>query len=433
MEENKYRSMTGWFVWIIAALFYSYEFFIRISPAAMVSHLMKSFAVDAATLGTISALYYYAYAAMQIPVGILFDRYGVQKLLTVAALMVTIGSILFATTNNLLLAEIGRVIMGAGSAFSFVGCIKLAVNWFALRRLAIIVGLTNFMGVFGATFAEAPLSYAVDQIGWRQAMLWVGIAGAFIALLISLIVKDKPRSRDKQKRAEEIAYDELHKQKMFEGLKLILKSKQAWLVSIFGCLMVAPISAFAELWANPFLVSYEHLRQVEAAGLSTFIYIGISIGGPMLGWISGDIGRRKPIMFIGAIGAFLCLMVILLIPIKSRFVLGDLLFMFGFFSSSMLLIFAMNTEGNPKWAAGVAIGFTNMLVMLGGTIFQPLIGLFLDIESKTNMVTNMSVVPSSAYQKALFILPVCQIAAFILLFFIKETFHKDDKKEYLKL
>ncbi len=409
----------AWLIWVIAAIFYAYEFFIRVSPAVMVPDLMQAFNVDAALLGSLSAFYYYAYASMQIPVGILLDNYGIRQLLTGAAFMVTVGSIVFATTDQLWLADVGRVLMGIGSAFSFVGCLKLANNWFPARQLAIIIGLTNMLGVLGAVSAEAPLSMLVLHFGWRSTMIYVGLIGAVLALLLRLIVRDDPRAIGCPSDTTGTG-DSPKNTHLLSGLLLIIKSPKTWLAAIYGGMIVAPIAAFTELWSVPFFKAVDHIPTTKAALISSMVFIGVAIGGPIIGWLSGLLKRRKPLMLIGNLGALICLSIIIYIPNLMLPVIIILLFLFGFCSSSMLLVFAINTEINPNWVSGVVIGFTNMVVMIGGTLFQPLVGWLLDLSGQDSLqhVLRFNV---SAYQHALIILPVVQIVALVLLCFIKET------------
>jgi sugar phosphate permease len=402
------RNFIPWLIWIVAASFYSFEFFLRISPTVMVSDLMHDFAVDAAVLGNLSAFYYYAYAAMQIPAGFLLDRLGIRPLLTFAAILVAIGSFLFATTTHLPIAELGRVCMGIGSAFSFIGCLKLVRNWFSAKQLAIIIGLTNTLGVVGALTAEAPLAMMVDHWGWRQTLLIAGCIGALLALVIRVVIRDKPDNVEVR----------ISQQDFFQSLSHVIRCSRTWLTAIYGGLMVAPIAAFTELWSVPFFMQADALTRTKAAALSSLVFIGIAVGGPLNGWLSGKLGKRKPVMLLGCLGAFLSFVLLIYAPLHSYPLIMTLLFCFGFFTSSMLLAFSINTEHNSTAVTGVVIGFTNMLVMMGGTIFQPLVGYFLDI-SQPGIITRYSL---PEYQHALILLPLCQLGALILLFFIRETF-----------
>ncbi len=410
-------------VWLVAAIFYAYEFFLRISPKVMVPELAQAFHVHATQIANLSAAYYFAYAIMQIPVGILLDRYGIQRLLTFAAILVTSGSLLFASTHNLAVADIGRVLMGIGSAFSFVGCLKLANNWFSSKHLAVVIGLTNMLGVFGALSAETPLAYSLALFGWRHTMVITGFFGAILAIFIRVVVRDDPTA---------YGCPPLHKAKsilpsVLNGIKRVLRSRQTWLAALYGSLMVAPISAFAELWDVTFFMQTAHFSRVKAASLSMMIFIGIAIGGPTLGWLSDKLGRRKPIMYVGNLGALLCLFCIIWFPIHSTSLLASLLFGFGYFTSNMLLIFAINSENHPSWATGAVIGFSNMIVILGGTIFQPFIGALLD-HFNISITHAQSTAVSAKFRLILLVLPLCQLVAGLLLFWIRETYcHASDE------
>jgi len=407
----------AWLVWVLAATFYAYEFFIRITPNVMSQTLMRSFAVDAVVLSNLSVFYYYAYASMQVPVGLVLDRFGVRYALSFAAFMVSIGCYLFATTTHIAVAEFSRILMGVGSAFAFVGCLKLGGNWFPPQRFAMIVGLTNMLGVLGAVAGEGPLALVVKWLGWRETIYVAAFVGAALFGLILLIVRDKP----KEPIGEQEKEVELNWQNVGKACLRLLKSRQTWLVSLYAGLMVAPISAFAELWSVQFLKQELHVVRAEAATLSSVIFVGIAIGGPLNGWFSGFIKKRKPVMFAGVVGAFLSLIFILFLHTSSVWLTGVMLFFFGFFSSSMLMAFAINVEINAVLISGVVVGFTNMLVMAGGSVFQPFTSFILDkywggIYEKGARVFSMH-----DYHFALGTLLFCQILAFVLLFFIKET------------
>lgn len=411
MERNKRNYFyLAWLIWIIAALYYSYEFFLRISPTVMVTDLMQAFSVNAATLGILSACYYYAYASMQIPVGMLLDRFGIRRLLTVAALLVACGCFAFAHTTQLWVAEMARILMGIGSAFAFISCVKLARAWFSHTWLAVVIGLTNTLGVMGAMFGGAPLAHFVGTVGWRETFWIAGFIGLGLALCIVLIVRNTPRATDNAKIS-------LHS--FWQDLKLVLSRPNNWRVGIFAGLMVAPISAFTELWSVPFLMQAHHLTRVAAGLLSTVMFIGIACGGPFHGWLSGRLKSRLPVLRGGAIGALVCLALILYVPLTSEIILVSLLFLFGFCTSSMLLCFAINSENNPLWATGVAVGFTNMLVMAGGALFQPLVGYFLDVFADVKPHQVVTQFSTHNFQLALTVLPICLCCAVILVHFIK--------------
>lgn len=164
-----------WLIWALGAAFFFSEYFARVAPSVMVPELMQSFHVKALSLGALSAFFYYAYVAMQIPVGALVDRYGSHRLLTVAAALCGISCLLFSMAQTLLIAELGRLLMGFSAAFAFVGALKLATVWFPASRFGLLSGLTQALGMAGAAVGEGPISVSVAAIGWRPTMLSMGI------------------------------------------------------------------------------------------------------------------------------------------------------------------------------------------------------------------------------------------------------------------
>ena len=372
MKHSRRLFIQAWLIWLISASFYSYEFFLRISPAVMTNELMRDFATDATLLGSLSAFYYYAYASMQIPIGLLLDRFGIRRLLSIAALVVSGGCFLFAYAHQLWLADISRILMGLGSAFSFIACLKLITNWFKAQYSAMVIGLTSTLGTMGAIFGDAPLAWLVEYLGdWRAVMLIAAGLGLVITTLIALVIRDKPMEH-------QVTAESMPPHRLWETLLTLLTNRQTWIIALIGGLMVAPVSAFTELWSVPFLSLEYHLAKPDAAFLVSLMFVGIACGGPIHGFVSGLLGRRKPVLFVGIIGELVCLLLIIYIPSQPLWLLGILLILFGIFTSSMLLCFAINTELQPAWATGITIGFTNMLVMAGGTIFQPLVGYVLD-------------------------------------------------------
>src|SRR5262249_7830823 len=143
----------SWAVWGVAAIFYLSGFYQRVSPAVMVSELMRSFGIGAKDLGNLSAFYFYTYVAMQIPVGLLIDSWGARKLLILGSISAALGTLLFGATENFAMACAGRAIVGGATAVGWLVLLKLATHWFPTRRFAMLSGLGLFFGNIGALTA----------------------------------------------------------------------------------------------------------------------------------------------------------------------------------------------------------------------------------------------------------------------------------------
>ncbi len=413
------QSIQAWGVWFLAALFYGFEFFQRVAPSMMINNLMKTFAVDAAALGLLGSIYFYTYAIMQLPVGTLLDKYGARKLLALAALVVAGGSLLFATSQQFWQAELARLLIGAGSAFAFIGCLKLATIWFPANLFPIIVGLTNMLGVVGALFAERPLANFIEHLGWRNAFYVAALIGVMLCVLIFIFVRNRPNYSPIPTHAE-IKAKQLP---LTYGLKCMIKTPQSWLIAAFAGLMVVPIIAFGEFWAVPFIQTTHHMPKETAATMIMFIFIGIAVGGPFNGFLSTRLRRRKIIMVVGNIGALAVLCTIIYITDLPAILLALCLFLLGFFASTMLLSFSLNHEIHPPEISATTIAFTNMFIMICGAVFQPLIGILLDSNWMGLMQHGVRVFSQYDYQLSLSILPACLILSLIILFNIQDT-HK---------
>jgi MFS family permease len=360
----------------------------------MLPELSQSFNVSSALLSGLAASYFFAYAFAQIPVGLLIDRYGTRLLLTFACLAITIGSFIFAYTDNIFLATYCRILIGFGSAFAFVGCLKVAANWFPAHRFAFIVGLTNLFGVGGALIGGNPIAHAVDAFGWRDVMYSSGIIGLVITFLLWKVVRDGANN----KKTELIRFK----------LLAIIKNRQTWLIAIFAGCMVAPIVSYSELWGVTYLMETYGLSRPDAAHIATLTFIGIAVGGPSIGWLSDYFRQRTIFMAIGLAGAMLCMSLILFGPAMALWLVSLLHVAFGFFTSSMLLCFSLNSEATSANIRATTIAFTNCIIMLFGALLQTLPGYLLDL---TYNNFNLSFMP----------IVVCYIVAFMCFKFIRST------------
>ncbi len=405
-----------WFICGLGALFYCYEYFLRISPSVMTPELMRAYDLTGAQVGNLSAFYYHAYVPMQIVVGLLMDRYGPRRLLTLACVFCSIGTYLFAGNYGLIIAEIGRFLVGFGSAFAFVGALKLATIWLPPNRFALVSGIILCLGMIGAMIGDVLLRVMVDAVGWQTTIYASAAAGIVLAFIILLIVRDSSPLHDNH-HIHVISF-----KNVFAGLAVALKNPQIWLNALVGFLLYISLSAFAELWGIPYLEHAHHLTRNHAAYANSMIFLGWAIGGPVWGWLSDHIKRRVLPIKIGSILAVIMICILLYVPNLSLMSIYVLLLVFGLLSSAQILIFAICHEASKMKIAGTVIALTNMVVMVGGNIFQPVVGKLLDMEWTGMLVQGARIYPVYAYQFALSVIPVAIVLAVITTFFIRETY-----------
>ncbi|MBA2654064.1 MAG: MFS transporter [Gammaproteobacteria bacterium] len=413
---KSYSSITPWIIWGLAATFFLTEYFARIAPGIMVPELMQAFKVNALSLGSMTAIFYTAYVGMQMPVGTLVDRFGPHRLLTVTAGICALGCFLFASSNYLALAQIGRFLMGFGASFAFVGTLKLATIWFPPIRFGFLSGLTQALGMVGGAASAGPLAVVAHATGWRNTMWGIGIVLLVVGVLIGLFVRDKP----KEKRYLKTGPTE-KKIGFWKSFKIVLQNPQSWLNSFYAALVYAPTAAFAELWGTTYLSRVYNIDRTMAANAVSCIFLGLAIGCPIAGWISDRIRRRIPIMQAAALFSLLFMSCALYIPNLSVSALFILLFLYGLANSGFAASYAVASEINPREVAGTSMGFANM-ASVTGACFQPLIGWFLVLQWSGEMLNGAPVYSVEAFRHAMMALPVCLGVGVLITFFIKETY-----------
>jgi len=418
MVKTKKTPILGWIICSLAAIFYCYEYLLRIEPSVMVPELMQAFQANATKIGVLAAFFYFIYTPMQIIVGLLLDLYGARRILTIAIITCTLGSYLFSISDSFLIASIGRILIGFGSAFAFVCVLKLAATWLPLRFFALFVGLATTLGMLGGMFGVVILSSMVSDLGWKQTINVGTIIGVILIPLIWFTIRDKPHEDHPHKSKAKIK-PQYHT--TFTGFIKILKSPQMWLVGLIGCMMYLSLSLFAELWCIPFLSVVYNLSAEKAAAACSMVFLGWLIGAPLIGYISDATYSRKIPILLGSLFATILITMIIYLPQMNIKLLYLMLFLFGVFSSAEILCFAVNSENNPRSLVATASAFTNCVIMFGGMASQPLIGKILDTVWSGQFSGDIRVYSVENYQLSLAILPLGFLLGFILTFWLRDT------------
>jgi sugar phosphate permease len=391
----------------IAAIFYSYEYFLRVTPSVISQDLMHSFNISNAGLGVLSAFFYYAYMPLQIPVGLLIDKFGTRIVLSVAGLLCVIGTFIFSLTTSLWLAQIGRFIIGFGSAFAFVGYLKICANWLPHRYYALMVGLCMLLGMFGAMGGEIILAKLIQSMTWREALEFAAWAGLLLSIFMWWIIRDEPSQYHLPH-----ATSQPNQMPFTKVLRVALKNETIWLSGIIGCFTFLPLASFAEMWAMPYLETIGYSK-TEAAFAASMMFLGFGVGGPLWGLISNWVKSRRLPLIVGSLLSAACAWLIIYDPYMHSNYMTTCLFGLGFFNSAEILVFAVGNDITKQYASGTTTALINMIVMVGGIILQPLIGIILDIISSSTV---------SQYQTALLVLPICLFIAAALSYVLKETY-----------
>jgi MFS family permease len=413
----------AWTIWGLGAIFYLIGFYQRVAPAVMTAELMNTFQINAATLGNLSAFYFYSYVAMQVPTGVLSDTWGPRRLMAVGALICGAGTLLFALAPNILWADMGRLLIGGSVAVAFVGMLKLAGHWFAPRQYALSAGLALFVGVVGAVFAGVPLQLLVARFGWRTVMLASAALPLIIGAIIWWLVRDDPSEKGYISYAHSPAAGANSDQPGFvAGVGQIFRYRNAWLLCLIPGGIVGSVLTFSGLWGVSFLTSHYGLTATQAAAVNTTLLVTWAVGGPIFGALSDKIGRRKPLYVGGCLVVVLGWALIIFTPPLPVWLLVLLLAITGFASGCMVTGFAFMRESVPLYLAGTAAGLVNMGVMMGPMLLQPAVSWMLDQRWQGEMLDGVRSYNLGAYQAGFSLMLVWAVLSLLLILFTQETY-----------
>lgn len=414
---NKTVKYYAWIIWLLSASFLFYKYAIEVSPSIMANNLMGEFHIMGAELGHLTACYFYAYLIMQIPVGLLIDRFGPRALTTVAILVCALGSLLLSHAPSFTIACIGRFITGAGAAFAVISCLKLTTIWFPPRKFALMAGLMMTAGMLGAVGGEAPLAALVEKMGWRDTVNIIAIIGIVLAFIFFTIVRNENKHNSDQ------TTQAINKSNtpFLMTLKTILCLKQNWYLSIFSGLAFAPVAVIGGLWGVPFIERAYGVSKTVAASDVSLVFIGFAVGAPLFGYLSDLIKKRKPLVYLGVIIATVLISIIIFDTSISNLMITILFFSFGFFISSFLISFSMIREINSLALAATSIAFMNTLNAALCAVADPFIGKLLDMFWDGKLDNGVPLFRLHDYQMGLTALPIFLIIGLIFFVFAKET------------
>ncbi len=421
INADRFPPLTlAWTVWGLGALLYLIGFFQRVAPAVVGDELSRTFDLSAASLGNLSAFYFYSYVAMQIPTGLLADRWGPRRLLSLGALVAAIGTLVFAAAPNGSIAGIGRLLVGGSVAVAFVGMLKLASHWLPLKQYAIASGLALFAGICGAVFAGVPLQMSVAAIGWRQVMVVMAILTGLLSICIWWLVRDDPVERGYLSHAPE--HSESSAQLgVWAGLLKVMAYRNTWLLALVPGAVVGCLLTFAGLWGVPFLTSQYGLTPVGAAAVTSTLMVAWALGGPVFGAFSDRIGARKLPYVVGVWVVLIGWLVVVYVPGLPVWLLVAVLVVIGFFSGCMILGFAFAKESVPISLAGTVSGVVNSGVMSGPMLLQPAMGWMLDRMWQGQQQAGVRIYDLPAYQAGFNLMLAWAALAALLILFSRDT------------
>ena len=414
MLAQKYKYLP-FFMWLLPLLFFAYQFILRLWPGLMMNQIMEQFSIDASQFGLLAAFYYYGYAGMQIPVAILLDRFGTRHIVFIFAVLCGLAALLFSYTTNFYLAIFSRFLIGVGSAVGFLGVSKVLYEWFPKDQYAKMIGFSFTFGLMGAIYGGKPVSVLIETYSWHN----VAIALAMISIMIGVATYFTLRTPKKIKATQQ------EEQFKLTNFTTILSSPIIWWLAFSNLLMVGSLEGFADVWGVGYLMKAYNLSKCDAASLTSFIFIGMIFGGPLLAFFSKKIGNYSVIALCG-VGMALAFVILLLNQTYNHLMLSCLFFSIGIMCCYQVIVFAAGTSLVLPKQLGVTIAFLNCINMLGGSFFHTSIGKIMDIFWTGSMTNDgLKVYDLEVYRYALSIIPVCAIVGAIIIYLISTRLKKN--------
>lgn len=358
-------------IYLISIAFLLFQFLLQVSPGVFVEQLMRDLSMSATSAGVMTSAYYYVYVALQIPAGVLMDRYGARWLTSIGALICAAGCALFALCHQVWVADVARVLMGLGSAFAFVATMYLVSRWFPGRYFALVFGVGDTLVSLSTIMINVFVAKVVVQAGWRTCMWSAALIAIIISILAVMIVRDQPDDFVTDSTADKLT--------LREQLSMILGDYRLWCNGVFVGAFFAIAAVYSGMWGVPFITLETHVSTETATILASLVFLGLAIGTPIAGWCYPRIEHCLRQVYVGFVLAGLILMSWLIYcPPSSLVMYGVAMVLLGMLVAVYIISFTYAKTLVPEQLVSTCMGFTNAVCVGLVPIMQPLIGYLLD-------------------------------------------------------
>jgi MFS family permease len=406
------ESMLPWLVCFSASLFFFYEFIQGNMFASIADDIMRDFHIQADKMAYLSSIYYLSNVLFLFVAGMVLDKFSTKKTILIAMLMCVLSTFILATAQSFYLALLCRFVTGIGSAFCFLGPIRLASRWFPPGRMAMVTGAVVTMAMTGGMLAQYPLTRLVEQIGWRDALMQVGWLGSAMLVIMYFGIIDKKQ--------QAVAHKAVKKIGLLATAKAAYLNVQTIRSALYTSLMNMAIAVFGAMMGSLYLVQRLDVTKEAASMVNTMLFLGAILGGPFLGWISDKLKLRVLPMKLGVLASLITVLAILYLPV-SLTVMKALFFLLGFFTAAQVISYALVVESTSVTMTATSLSVISILTQGGYIVYQNLFSRLLVYHGDVRILDGVPVYSLGDYQFAGLILPLGLVLALLALFGLKET------------
>lgn len=391
--------MIAWAVWIIASVFYAYQYILRVMPNIMLNDIMQQFGMSTTTFGQFSGVYYIGYSLMHLPIGIMLDRYGPRKVMTGCILLTVAGLMPLLFAEHWIYPIFGRLLIGLGSSAAILGVFKIIRMTFSETLFPRMLSFSVTIGLIGAIYGGGPVSYMRDVFGYQAVVQLFAAGGVLLALLTYWIIPDM-RSPSKGT--------------VVSDIKEVLSNRRVIWTCVFAGLMVGPLEGFADVWGTVFLKQVYGLDGTVAASMPSMIFIGMCFGAPALSLIADKVGSYLATIIGAGIAMTICFSLLIIFHLASGIITLSFILVGMCCAYQILAIYKASTYVREE-VVGLTTAVANMIIMIFGYAFHSIIGGVINSTGGPNisqsLVNGVAVIPIALF------LGTC---GFVILFFTEK-------------
>ena len=390
---------------------------LQLGTGILLEPIMKNFNIGTFAASLLNGSYYYTYILFQVPAGLLMDRIGPRKILSICALICSLGCLVFSLTNTYSVAILARLAIGTAASTSFVGVLSIIRNRFPPQYKSILVPITEVMMMIGTIRGVFLITTLLQYFEWNVVIQTYALYFIVVSIGCAIFLKYPASIKsDNTEIAIEVTF--------LNSLKIVLKDKYAWLNSIYVGLMCSVLSVFISLWATLFLSIHLHISSAASSKISSLTFFGVCIGCPLFGWLSQYFQTRRRLLIISSFTSALLLCFIIYWPTPSIESERIAFFLLGIMCSGFVLSFLISDDISPSAIKNTYMGFTNAGSIFIAILIQPLIGALLEIQTN-----NQEIIRHLHFQKTLSLIIIALFIATLIAWLMPETFKEKKLKQ----
>ena len=393
----------GAVVWFVATLFVIYSFCLNTAAAVFAEAIQTTLHASNFAVSLATGAFILGFACMQIPAGYLLDKFNARFVVSSGVFLLALGNAIASFSETLVVFALANILQGVGASFAFIAAAILIRTWFAGKIFPILFGLTQTISCVSAGIIHYHFTILLQTYTWNEVYQGLALVG-FVLLILTLLFVKTP-----------VNYQRPAPISLKKSLTIVLENRQIWLCTIAAATSFGVLLAYAGVWYLP-IQTYYAVGNLDAVIISGMIFAGIGVGTPLLGWLSNSVKSRIMVIHMTLVLGTMALLLGIYLPhfnIDTLIIIKIVSFFIGFLLSGSMLFYTIVSEISTDSTRGVAISFLNTAVFLFNTLMLFVPVLFVTYISKE-------------FFTYLWVVPFCTLISILLLYFIKDSYKKDN-------